>query len=61
MLHSFKIGDKLTHKFRGECTYTEQCWWLDKIGMGSYDGVHVEIKGEVQEVSLCLVERKNDI
>ena len=54
MKHTFKVGDKLVHKFLGVVEYDDCCKALDEL-VGYNDSIHVLHDGDVLEVTLSLV------
>lgn len=49
------IGQKLTHKHRGEGIYTEECDYLQKQNPDT-ESIFVELDGDIQEVTKYLIE-----
>ena len=53
------VGRKLKHKIKGNCTFTYECFRLETTNPGK-SSLFVDIKGEIEEVSLSLLKYKRN-
>jgi hypothetical protein len=53
------VGDVLTHRILGQCTYTDECEAME-VRNGSAFTLFVNHKGDVKEVTLRMMEREID-